>query len=81
MFQENNCPVVKVQIQKVEKEIKEKALGIALAEEARKSLEAGKSITGMAGQELNILLKWFNETDTIQGRVDERRGHWKNIGQ
>ncbi len=73
-------PVRKELINKIEKEKKERSVGIALTDKAKKSFEIGKPIAGMAGQESNVLLKYFNEPNLTQGRVNKIRNCLKNIG-
>ncbi len=61
----------------MEKNKKEKSAGIVLTGEAKKILENGKPNAGMIDQELNVLLKWFNEPNPTNGKVDEKRKHLK----
>ncbi len=44
--------------------------------EAKKILENGKPIAGMIGQ---ILLKWFNQPNPKNGKVDEKKKRLKKI--
>ncbi len=70
----------KEQIKEMETYKKETAAGITLAGEATKNFETGKPISGLVDQELNALMKRFNDSNPGKGRVDERRFVFENIG-
>lgn len=79
MFQDTSNHAMKETIKKIVEEKKKKTVGIKLAEKAEGIWMSGKNVTDMTRPELNVLLKWYNEPKTGEGKVEETMKWLKDV--